>query len=158
MFLCALIETLGWSARLWSAVSTEWIPLNGGFWYSNPQAFLMQIATLIISPVFLTAGMFYLHRLTTRSVSKLIFSLTMTGWYILLGKIIKTFGPQYCRFNTKTYAIIFICGDVISLVIQAVGGGMASAADTLEGANNGAYIMVGYVRSDFFAYYVSISC
>lgn len=36
---------------------------------------------------------------------------------------------------------MFMTGDVLSIVIQAVGGGIASAADDLEGAENGAKIM-----------------
>jgi hypothetical protein len=32
--------------------------------------------------------------------------------------------------------IIFCTVDIISLVIQAVGGGLASSANTLDGANN----------------------
>lgn len=40
--------------------------------YSNHQAFLLQISTLIISPAFLAAG-----------------------WYVLLGKLIAVLGPEF---------------------------------------------------------------
>lgn len=54
-------------------------------------------------------------------------------------------GEQYSRFHYKTYAAVFISGDVVSLVVQATGGGMAASADTYEGAETGAKIMVGGV-------------
>ena len=82
--------------------------------------FSMQIVCLIIAPAFLAAG-----------------------WYILLGRLIKNLGPQYCRLNPLTYAIIFVCGDLASLIIQAVGGSTASAAKTDAKASTGANIMVG---------------
>lgn len=44
----------------------------------------------------------------------------------MLGKLIGVLGPQYCRFNRKTYAIAFVLGDAVSIVVQAVGGGMAA--------------------------------
>lgn len=67
------------------------------------------------------------------------------GWYITLGYLIKLLGPQYCRFNPTFYSVTFVLGDLASLIIQAVGGGQASAADTLQGANDGAHVMVAGV-------------
>ena len=58
----------------------------------------MQIASLIISPAFLTAG-----------------------WYVLLGRVIQYLGPQYCSLSDFTYLIIFVGRDVLSLVVQALG-------------------------------------
>lgn len=40
VFICAVTETLGWSARTWSALSTEWQSELGGYWNSNQTAFL----------------------------------------------------------------------------------------------------------------------
>ncbi|KAG8891158.1 hypothetical protein FRC01_014870, partial [Tulasnella sp. 417] len=82
--------------------------------------FLMQICCTIFSPTFLTAGMFF-----------------------VFGRIIGLVGPEYSRLRPKTYAITFISLDVAALVVQSVGGSQASAADTLEGANRGAKVMVG---------------
>jgi len=79
----------------------------------------MQICTLIIAPAFLAAAC-----------------------YIILGWLINYLGPQYSPLRPRTYLILFVTGDVISLVIQAAGGGMASAADTLDGANKGADVML----------------
>lgn len=62
------------------------------------------------------------------------------GIYILLGRFIKIFGPESSFLSPKLYLWIFCTCDVISLVIQAAGGGMASSAsngkgDTAPGTN-----------------------
>lgn len=51
-------------------------------------------------------------------------------------------GSEYSFVTTSSYAILCIAGDILSLVIQAIGGGMASAADTSQGQKNGADVMV----------------
>lgn len=70
----------------------------------------MQISSLIIAPAFMAAGN-----------------------YILLGRIIPVLGTRYSFIHPLSYTIVFVTGDVISLVIQAIGGGKASAAETLDG-------------------------
>lgn len=70
----------------------------------------MQISSLIIAPAFMAAGN-----------------------YILLGRIIPVLGTKYSFIHPLSYTIVFVLGDLISLVIQAIGGGQASAAETLEG-------------------------
>ncbi|KAG8948797.1 hypothetical protein FRC04_009260 [Tulasnella sp. 424] len=82
--------------------------------------FLMQICCTIFSPTFLTAGMFF-----------------------IFGRMIGLIGPEYSRLTPKIYAITFLSLDTSALVVQSLGGSQASAADTLEGANRGAKIMVG---------------
>lgn len=57
----------------------------------------------------------------------------------------KILGQEYSWIHPTSYAIVAITGDIISLVVQAAGGGLASGANTPEGQNNGAYIMVGGV-------------
>ncbi|KAL7008821.1 Envelope glycoprotein [Cystobasidiomycetes sp. EMM_F5] len=63
-------------------------------------------------------------------------------WYITLGKLMAVLGPQYSRFYPRTYGIIFVCGDLLSLIVQAFGGATAAGAATLEDANKGSNIMV----------------
>lgn len=41
--------------------------------------------------------------------------------------------------------IIFVTGDVLSLLVQSAGGGIAASAKTNDAANMGAYIMVAGV-------------
>jgi hypothetical protein len=62
--------------------------------------------------------------------------------FIILGKIIHQLGTSYSRLSPKWYTIIFFTCDFISLVIQAVGGGMAATASDIQGANLGANIML----------------
>lgn len=61
----------------------------------------------------------------------------MAGNYILLGVLIRSFGQGYCRLSPKTYVVLFLSGDLLSLIIQGAGGGMAAGASTLEDANTG---------------------
>ncbi|KAF8317969.1 RTA1-like protein [Clavulina sp. PMI_390] len=74
--------------------------------------FLMQISTTIIAPTFTAAGNF-----------------------VILGSIIKRVGPQYSRLQAYSFGFIFISIDIIALVVQAIGGGIASSAPSL--ASNG---------------------
>ncbi|TDL28650.1 RTA1 like protein [Rickenella mellea] len=91
-----------------------WSSLN---WGIEQTPFLMQISTTIISPTFLLAV-----------------------YFVLLGRIILLLGPEYSRLPPKYYLIIFCTADVIALVVQAVGGGLAStAADPRPGGR----IMLG---------------
>lgn len=61
----------------------------------------------------------------------------MAGNYVLLGVLIRSFGQGFCRLAPATYVKIFLSGDLLSLIIQAVGGGMAASATTFENANTG---------------------
>lgn len=94
LVLGALIEVLGWSARLWSHYNV-----------GNLTPFLMQICTLIMAPVFFSAYN-----------------------YIILGITIRKLGPQYSVLRPSYYFIVFLTADVISLILQAVGGGQASSS------------------------------
>ncbi|RAH79232.1 RTA1-domain-containing protein [Aspergillus japonicus CBS 114.51] len=69
----------------------------------NSTAFMIQISTLIIAPTFFTAGI-----------------------YVLLGRLIQLFGRESSILSPKLYLWIFCTCDVISLVVQAVGGALAS--------------------------------
>ncbi|KAF2104502.1 parasitic phase-specific protein PSP-1 [Rhizodiscina lignyota] len=76
--------------------------------YFNPfleNGFLMQIVCLTIAPAFLAAGL-----------------------YLCLSRIVITFGPSNSRLKPLWYPRIFIPCDVVSLLLQAAGGGWASAA------------------------------
>jgi len=68
--------------------------------------FNIQICLLIISPAFLSAGI-----------------------YITLKHIVINFGEEWSRLRPAWYTYIFITGDIISLVLQGSGGGTAATAD-----------------------------
>ena len=66
--------------------------------------FLMQIVCLTIAPAFMAAGI-----------------------YLCLSRIVITFGAENSRIRPLSYPRIFIPCDVASLLLQAAGGGIASA-------------------------------
>lgn len=66
---------------------------------------MIQIVCLTIAPAFMAAGI-----------------------YLCLSRIVLTFGPSNSRLAPHLYPRIFIPCDVASLLLQAAGGGLASAA------------------------------
>ena len=85
----------------------------------------MQICTLIIGPTFFTAGI-----------------------YVILGRLITLTGGKgvTSSISARTYLFIFCTCDVVSLVIQAIGGAMAATAVAQtppSGSKTGTNIMVG---------------
>ncbi|RAL00055.1 RTA1 domain-containing protein [Aspergillus ibericus CBS 121593] len=95
--------------------------------------YLMQITTLIIVLTFFTAGI-----------------------YVLLARFICIFGLQSSILSPKLYLWIFCTCDIISLVVQAAGGGMASSgagetaspssassSSSSSSQSTGTHIMVG---------------
>jgi len=84
----------------------------------NP--FLIQIITLTIAPAFYAAGI-----------------------YFCLSRIVTTFGASNSRIAPKTYPRLFIGCDILSLLLQATGGGMASVAShNGNDPSNGNHIMI----------------
>nr|GAT45054.1 predicted protein [Mycena chlorophos] len=93
---------------------------------SADTAFKIQISATIISPTPLLAANF-----------------------VIFSRIIQQLGPQYSLLPSRSYAWIFVSCDLIALVVQGVGGGLASAAVTLSAANQGADIMLGGIGFQF---------
>ncbi|KIL91998.1 hypothetical protein FAVG1_04403 [Fusarium avenaceum] len=91
--------------------------------WQNPtyeNGFLMQICCLTIGPAFMAAGL-----------------------YLCLRRIVSAFGPENSRISPEYYTRIFIPCDLISLILQAVGGGMASTAARMgQSAATGTDIMI----------------
>lgn len=65
----------------------------------------MQIICLTIAPSFMAGGI-----------------------YLCLRNIVDAFGKENSRIKPETYTRFFIPCDVVSLILQALGGGMASVA------------------------------
>ena len=84
---------------------------------SNLDAFLAQTVTLIIAPSFFSAAL-----------------------YVAFGMIVNIVGREYSILAPKWYTVIFVIADLISLIVQAVGGGLAAvAAQTQSDPSNGTY-------------------
>ncbi|CEP65007.1 RTA1 domain-containing protein LALA0_S16e00540g [Lachancea lanzarotensis] len=69
---------------------------------------------------------------------------TMAGIYYQLAKLVKIYGPKFAMLKSPIwYSWIFIACDVISLIIQAVGGGMSgNAAARQERSYTGDHVFV----------------
>jgi len=90
--------------------------------------FLIQIVCLTIGPAFLAAGI-----------------------YLCLSNIVTIFGPENSRIKPRSYPMIFILCDVISLVLQATGGGMASVeTHNNRKADTGNHIMIAGLAFQVF--------
>ncbi|GAA5823601.1 hypothetical protein JCM11251_000693 [Rhodosporidiobolus azoricus] len=91
--------------------------------------FLMQIICLILAPCF--------------------FSATIYG---ILGMIVRSIGREYSLLRPSFYLILFCTMDLIAIVVQAVGGGMAAIAlKNDDSSSNGTHIMVAGVAIQLFA-------
>ncbi|KAF9077442.1 RTA1 like protein-domain-containing protein [Rhodocollybia butyracea] len=93
---------------------------------NNGEPFTIQIATLIISPTPILGAHF-----------------------IIFGRLVQILGPQYSRFRPRLYSRIFLSCDVASLVVQAVGGGIASSAVTTQESRLGSNIMLAGIAIQF---------
>ncbi|CAL1716643.1 unnamed protein product [Somion occarium] len=85
---------------------------------NNP--FLIQIVCTIIAPTPFLAAIF-----------------------ITFARLTKRLGVQYSRLSPRLYSRIFLTCDIISLIVQAAGGGLAASANDDAGSNLGANIMLG---------------
>lgn len=56
---------------------------------------------------------------------------------MLLGVLIQLIAPHHSILSGKWFKIIFCAADVLSLVIQAVGGGMAASSKKAKGVETG---------------------
>ncbi|KAG4440929.1 hypothetical protein IFR05_003558 [Cadophora sp. M221] len=80
--------------------------------HSNPYddtGFTMQISCLIFAPAWVAAGI-----------------------YLTLKHLVLAFGEERSRIQARWYTWIFITCDTLSLLLQAIGGGMAGSADDDE--------------------------
>ncbi|KAJ5235029.1 uncharacterized protein N7469_004197 [Penicillium citrinum] len=135
-----------WKRTWWASVFSvgclvEVIGWAGRTWSSecpyNSTAFLMQISTLIIAPTFFTAGI-----------------------YVILGRFIQVLGRESSILKPSLYLWIFCTCDVISLVIQAIGGGLASGEASKINGNTapGTHIMVAGIVFQLFSITIFVLC
>ncbi|KAJ6553153.1 RTA1 like protein-domain-containing protein [Mycena capillaripes] len=67
--------------------------------------------------------------------------------FIILGRIINRLSPNYSRLSPRLYTILFLCCDIVSLVVQAIGGGMnAQAVSQRRNPAKGGNVIFGEVR------------
>ncbi|KAL8381081.1 hypothetical protein RB595_005390 [Gaeumannomyces hyphopodioides] len=103
-------------------------------WLKTP--FLMQICCLTVAPAFLAAGI-----------------------YLCLRRIVYVFGPQNSRIPPEYYTRIFIPCDLVSLILQATGGAITSAAAQYnEPTSDGDNIMIAGLAFQVFTMFCFITC
>ncbi|KAF2670790.1 RTA1-domain-containing protein [Microthyrium microscopicum] len=117
-FICMIIQiVLGFRYKTWWFMGSmvfgcidEILGYAGRILYwQNPWAqpgFIMQIVCITIGPVFFAAAI-----------------------YVMLTQIITYLSPSHSRFAPKLFIWIFIPFDILSLVLQAIGGAMSSSSN-----------------------------
>ncbi|KAI0026998.1 RTA1 like protein-domain-containing protein, partial [Vararia minispora EC-137] len=122
--LCGALEVAGWSGRLWSSINHVNCsnPAASTLAIANNSPYLLQIVTTIIAPTPLLGANF-----------------------IILGRIIHLLGSRYSRLSSRLYSRIFLTCDIIALIVQGLGGGIAASANNgdQKQANLGGNIMLG---------------
>ncbi|KAJ7685842.1 RTA1 like protein-domain-containing protein [Mycena rosella] len=132
--------------RMWWLLPTaclcgvgELVGWSGRLWSSfSPRAgnpYMMQITTTIIAPTPLIAVNF-----------------------ILLARIIRRLGPAYSRLTPKWYTRIFLTCDLIALVVQGGGGGLAASSHKPKTIQLGGNIMLGGIIFQFCAICAYTAC
>ncbi|KAJ2915435.1 hypothetical protein MD484_g4983, partial [Candolleomyces efflorescens] len=69
----------------------------------------------------------------------------LAATFVIFGEIIRRIGQTYSRLSPRTYTVLFCTFDVISLVVQGLGGGLAATADPLTNGRDpelGARVML----------------
>ncbi|KAI0669854.1 RTA1-domain-containing protein [Trametes maxima] len=98
----------------WAARSrSHYAPLDGN-------AYLMQTVVLIISPTPLIGALF-----------------------VTFGRMSVRLGQQYSRLSPRLYSKVFIAADIVALLIQSVGGGIAASSNDVTTGRLGSNIMLG---------------
>ncbi|KFY80200.1 hypothetical protein V499_00957 [Pseudogymnoascus sp. VKM F-103] len=88
--------------------------------YQNPfsfNGFIIEICCITISPVFFAAAI-----------------------YVTLARVSNFLGPEACRFPAKIYVWVFVPCDVVSLILQSVGGALSSSS--VGSDKSGEYITI----------------
>ncbi|KAH8804861.1 putative RTA1 domain protein [Xylogone sp. PMI_703] len=81
--------------------------------------FVIQLVCLTIAPAFPSASI-----------------------YLCLSRLIVIHGTHFARFKPKTYTYTFVTCDIISLILQAAGGGIAASANVQSDKDTGVNIMI----------------
>jgi hypothetical protein len=98
------------------------IMLNDNIFDKN--SFIIYLIGLTIGPAFLTASI-----------------------YLCLGRIITLFAVELSLLSPRAITLIFVCCDFISLLLQAVGGAIASTSDTEADNQTGVNVMIAGLAS-----------
>ena len=76
---------------------------------------------------------------TTITIAPTLF---LASIYLTFCRIILVYTDHLSRLRPRSYALYFITSDIISLILQSVGGGLASAAHDYDEKEGYLHIMV----------------
>lgn len=71
--------------------------------------------------------------------------------YLCLSRIVIIYGTHLSRFKPRTYTIVFVTCDLISLILQATGGGIASGGNTQDDLDLGKDLMLAGLSFQVFS-------
>lgn len=71
--------------------------------------------------------------------------------YLCLARIVTVYGADLSRLRPRTYTIVFIACDFLSLVLQSVGGALAATSETDADGDTGVRIMVAGLAFQVFS-------
>jgi hypothetical protein len=95
----------------------------------------MYLVTLTIAPALLTAAI-----------------------YLCLARIVTVYGAHLSFFKPRTYTLVFCGCDLVSLVLQALGGALASTANTQKDSELGKNIMLAGLGFQVFSLILFALC
>ncbi|KAI0591088.1 RTA1 multi-domain protein [Pyrenophora tritici-repentis] len=73
--------------------------------------------------------------------------LLTAGIYLSLGRVIVAIGAEISRLTHKMYTYIFVGCDILALILQAIGGDVATTPKDHRGSRSGVNIMIADFRS-----------
>jgi hypothetical protein len=87
-------------------------------------------------------------------------ALLTAGIYLCLGRVITAIGSENSRLKPKMYTYVFIGCDLLSLVLQGAGGGMAATARDSKGSRAGVNIMIAGLVSQVItmSFFLALWC
>ncbi|KAF9461865.1 RTA1 like protein-domain-containing protein [Collybia nuda] len=95
----------------------------GRLWSSysvlNRDAFMLQITTTILAPTPMVAANF-----------------------IIFSRLVNRLGTEYSRLPPRWYTVVFFSCDIISLLVQGAGGGLAASSNSDSSSRLGSNIML----------------
>ncbi|EDU40421.1 parasitic phase-specific protein PSP-1 [Pyrenophora tritici-repentis Pt-1C-BFP] len=68
--------------------------------------------------------------------------LLTAGIYLSLGRVIVAIGAEISRLTHKMYTYIFVGCDILALILQAIGGDVATTPKDHRGSRSGVNIMI----------------
>ena len=97
----------------------------------DKNSFIIYLIGVTIGPAFLTASI-----------------------YLCLGRIITVFSIPLALLKPRTITLVFIFCDFISLLLQAIGGAIASTANTSSASQSGVNIMIAGLASQVISLFI----